>query len=199
MFQLHITMLPCYNVSVTYYNNTMFQLHITVLQRYRSEYVQYIVFVISNPSKREIRDLLRREGYWAYNWTDSHSKPIDWKHFFVVGEKLCAYRHRLSACLSVCMPVCLYLCLPVCLSVCRDPPKALRAQKIVENKGPHEWFCILKFPGHFLGSFEISLGVMTLLTPSPWLRPCHPNITRSDVSYFIPQELIYLISTTRLS
>lgn len=60
------------------------QLFADVLKK--SDYVQYIVFVISTPSKRQIRDLLRTEGYWSYNWTDSDGTPIDWKHFFVVGQ-----------------------------------------------------------------------------------------------------------------
>ena len=55
----------------------------------RKEYVQYLVLVITAPGKKDIRSLIRNEGYWAYNWTDSEGVPINWKHYFVVGEHGC--------------------------------------------------------------------------------------------------------------
>ncbi|KAL5251770.1 hypothetical protein ACHWQZ_G014801 [Mnemiopsis leidyi] len=52
----------------------------------QKEYVQYLVLVITAPGKKDIRSLIRNEGYWAYNWTDSEGVPINWKHYFVVGQ-----------------------------------------------------------------------------------------------------------------
>ena len=51
--------------------------------------MQYLVLVITAPGKKDIRSLIRNEGYWAYNWTDSEGVPINWKHYFVVGEHRC--------------------------------------------------------------------------------------------------------------
>ena len=55
--------------------------------------MQYLVLVITAPGKKDIRSLIRNEGYWAYNWTDSEGVPINWKHYFVVGEHRCTNYH----------------------------------------------------------------------------------------------------------
>lgn len=53
----------------------------------RPDYVQYLVFIISAPNKRANRDILRTQSYMAYDWRDEQTgEPIDWKHYFVVGQ-----------------------------------------------------------------------------------------------------------------
>ena len=49
-------------------------------------HMKYLVMVVSNPAIRRPRDLIRRNGYWKYDWKDVNGNLLDWKHYFVVGQ-----------------------------------------------------------------------------------------------------------------